>query len=51
MDDASVADASLEARLIDAALAVAGRDGWRAASPAAIAAEAGVGLAALYDHV
>ena len=50
-DDASVADASLEARLIDAALAVAARDGWRAANPAAIATEAGVGLAALYDHI
>ena len=49
-DDGDAAD-TLEARLIDAALAVAARDGWRAAGPAAIAAEAGVGLTALYDHV
>ena len=48
-DDAS-ADA-LEVRLGDAARAVAARDGWRATGAAAIAAEAGVGLAALYDHV
>lgn len=41
----------VEARLIDAALALAARDGWRAASLAAIAAEAGVGLAAVYGRV
>jgi len=43
-------DDALEARLIDAALAIAARDGWRAASAAAIATEAGVGLAALYER-
>lgn len=37
------------ARIIDAALRLAARDGWRATSLAAIAAEAGVGLAELYD--
>jgi AcrR family transcriptional regulator len=36
--------------VIDAALALAARDGWRATSLAAIASEAGLGLAALYDR-
>jgi AcrR family transcriptional regulator len=36
-------------RIVDAALAVAARDGWRAASLAAIAAEAGIGVLQLYS--
>ncbi|MBI3515673.1 MAG: TetR family transcriptional regulator [Proteobacteria bacterium] len=44
------ADGAADDRVIDAALSIASRDGWRGASLAAIAAEAGVGLAALYDR-
>ena len=40
----------LDERVIDAALALAARDGWRAARLPAIAAEAGVGLAVLYHR-
>jgi AcrR family transcriptional regulator len=40
----------LDERVIDAVLALTARDGWRAASLPAIAAEAGVGLGALYDR-
>jgi AcrR family transcriptional regulator len=39
---------STEDRVLDAALAIAARDGWRAAALARVAAEAEVGLPALY---
>ena len=44
------ADSDVEARIVDAALRLAARDGWRATGLSAIAAEAGVGLAAFYDR-
>lgn len=45
MDDCSIPD-----RILDAALAVAARDGWSAASLAAVAREAGVPLVEIYDR-
>jgi AcrR family transcriptional regulator len=47
----TVSGEDVAARLIDAALAIAARDGWRAVGAAAIAAEAQVGLADVYAHV
>jgi len=44
---AAAAPASIEDRILDAALRIAARDGWRAATLARVAAEAEVGLAAL----
>jgi len=44
----AAATVSIEDRILDAALRVAARDGWRAATLARIAVEAEVGLAALY---
>lgn len=45
---AAAPTASTEDRILDAALHVAARDGWRAAALARIATEAAVGLPALY---
>jgi AcrR family transcriptional regulator len=45
---AAAPEASPEDRILDAALRVAARDGWRAAAPARVAAEAELGLGALY---
>jgi AcrR family transcriptional regulator len=45
---AAAATVSLEDRILDAALRVAARDGWRAATLARIAAEAELDLTALY---
>lgn len=45
---AGVAVDPLDDRIIDAALALAARDGWRAARLPALAAEAGIGLGDLY---
>jgi AcrR family transcriptional regulator len=47
---AAADDRTADDRIIEAALSVAARDGWRAAGLAAIAAEAGVGVAALYER-
>ncbi len=44
------ATADVDDKIIDTALALAARDGWRATTLAAIAVEAGVGAAALYDR-
>jgi AcrR family transcriptional regulator len=38
-----------DAAILEAALRLAARDGWRAVGPSAIAAEAGIALAPLYD--
>jgi len=47
---AAAAADPLDDQIIDAALALAARNGWRAANLPAIAAAAGVGLGALYER-